>query len=79
VSGGSAGGLAAYMWANYVFNNSKKAKVLLISDSGIFLDAINIQTNEYSYKNSFKNLMKFTNAEIDPPVPECVQKFKSSI
>jgi hypothetical protein len=57
VSGGSAGGLAAYMWTNYVFDNAKKAKVLLLSDSGIFLDSVNVQTNEYSYKNTFKNLM----------------------
>jgi hypothetical protein len=42
VSGGSAGGLAAYMWTNYVFDNAKKAKVLLLSDSGIFLDAMNV-------------------------------------
>jgi hypothetical protein len=52
---------------------------LLLSDSGVFLDQINAKTNEHSYKNNFKNLMKFSNAEIDPPVPECVEAFNNSI
>lgn len=45
-------------------------------DSGIFLDSINFQTNLPSYKIAFANIMKLSNVEIDPPVPECVAKFK---
>jgi hypothetical protein len=67
------------MWTNYVAENAKKARVLSLPDSGVFLDAMNVKTNEYSYKNSFKNLMKFSNADIDPPVPECVEAFNNSI
>lgn len=37
VSGCSAGGLAAYTWANYIYSNAK-GKVITIPDSGLFLD-----------------------------------------
>jgi hypothetical protein len=36
ITGVSAGGMGANMWANYLASNTKKAKVLLIPDSGFF-------------------------------------------
>lgn len=42
VTGVSAGGMGAYQWSNYVYENSKKAKVYSIPDSGLFI------TNYYS-------------------------------
>ena len=38
------------------------AKVQAIVDSGIFLDSSDVYTNQFSYKNSLKNLMNLSNA-----------------
>lgn len=74
VSGCSAGGLAAYTWANYVYSNAK-GRVVTAPDSGLFLDSVNVNTKDYSYRNGFINFMKFSNEEVDPPIPECVMDF----
>ena len=37
VTGVSAGGMGAYQWANYLKENTIKAKVLAIPDSGLFI------------------------------------------
>jgi hypothetical protein len=37
VTGVSAGGMAVYQWSNYVLDNTKKAKVYSIPDSGMFI------------------------------------------
>jgi hypothetical protein len=69
VGGDSAGGLATYLWTNYVVDKAKNAKVWSLPDSGIFLDSINKNTKLHSYKIGFQNVMKLSNVEIDPPVP----------
>ena len=53
MSGGSAGGLAAFLWGNYVQEKAKNAKVWTAPDSGIFLDAKNVQSKQYSYRDGF--------------------------
>lgn len=70
VSGGSAGGLAAFLWTNYIADRSK-GKVLSIPDSGIFLDAANTKTSTHVYRTEFINVMSISNAEVNTPVPEC--------
>jgi hypothetical protein len=57
------------MWANYVKENVKKGKVWAYSDSGIFLNTINIQSKQETYKQSMKNLMIIANSEVNIPVP----------
>lgn len=37
MTGVSAGGMATYQWTNYLFQNTKKAKVYGIPDSGFFI------------------------------------------
>lgn len=37
ITGVSAGGMAVYQWSNYLFENTKKAKVYSIPDSGFFI------------------------------------------
>lgn len=49
-----------------------------IPDAGLFYDSVNINTNTHLHKENFKNLIAFSNAEIDPPVPECITKFPDS-
>ena len=39
VSGGSAGGLAVFLWTEYVNKRAKSAQVFGVPDSGIFLDS----------------------------------------
>ena len=61
VSGGSAGGLAAFLWTEYVNRNVKNAKVYGVPDSGIFLDSINVPTGVHTYRNQFETLFKLSN------------------
>ena len=49
LTGCSAGGLAAYTWANYIYSRAK-GKVVAAPDSGLFLDSINFQTKNYEYR-----------------------------
>lgn len=37
ITGVSAGGMATYQWSNYLMQNTKKAKVYGIPDSGFFI------------------------------------------
>jgi hypothetical protein len=62
ITGGSAGGLATYTWTNYLADRLQKAKYFSAPDSGLFYDAINKKTGNYSYKQCLANLMKFSNA-----------------
>jgi hypothetical protein len=78
ISGGSAGGLAATMWTNYVVEKVQKGKVYSVVDAGIFYDSQHLMTKTNLFKEKFVNLMKISNAEINPPVPECLQKFPNS-
>lgn len=46
VTGGSAGGLAAFTWADYIRNRSHHKNVYSIPDSGIFLNSINYYSKQ---------------------------------
>jgi hypothetical protein len=61
VGGDSAGGLAVFLWTNYIKDRVKAGKVWAIPDSGIFLDSENSNTGKHDYKNSMKNLMSISN------------------
>jgi hypothetical protein len=37
ISGISAGGIAAFEWSNYLVENTKKAKIYSLPDSGFFI------------------------------------------
>lgn len=54
VTGQSAGGLATFLWSNYIADRAPKgAKVWSIPDSGIFLDSTNYKTKQNNYKMIF--------------------------
>lgn len=74
ITGGSAGGLAAFHWADYVKKNAK-GQVWSVPDSGVFLDSVNVKTMKNAYRDQFINLMKLSNAEVDPPVPNCIKAY----
>jgi len=61
VTGGSAGGLAAFHWGEHVKRLSR-GLVWTVPDSGIFLDSANVKTGQYAYREKFINLMKLSNA-----------------
>lgn len=73
ITGQSAGGLATFLWTNYIAERApKNAKVWSLPDSGIFLDSPNYASHLYNYRTGFQNFMKLANEEIDPPTKECV-------
>jgi len=62
LSGGSAGGLAAYHWTNYIQKNIKSTtNYWSVPDSGIFMDVVNIHTQLPTFRMWFENLLKFSN------------------
>lgn len=60
VTGQSAGGLAVYIWTNYVRENAKGKNVWSVPDSGIFLNEKDIN-GVYFYQEEFISLMTFSN------------------
>lgn len=72
VTGQSAGGLATFLWTNYIASRAPAAKVWSLPDSGIFLDSMNYANKQHSYRGLFQNFMKISNDEVDPPTQECV-------
>ena len=73
VTGQSAGGLATYLWTNYIHSlASNETKVFAVPDSGIFLDQANYMTRQYNYRGIIINFMKLSNVEVNPPMKECV-------
>ena len=68
VSGMSAGGMASGIWSNYINNYFKKKnpaiKVVTISDSPLFFDLFNEQTQRHSFTEDLKLLLKFSNQEV---------------
>lgn len=68
VTGGSAGGLATFFWANYVREKAKAKNVYAVPDSGIFLDSPRLSNHQYTYRESFINLLKLSNVDTTHPV-----------
>jgi hypothetical protein len=62
VTGQSAGGLATFLWSNYIASRAPKtAKVWSLPDSGIFLDSASFTSKQNSYRMGFQNFMKISN------------------
>lgn len=50
-----------YLWTNYIKEKVKKGKVWGYSDSGVYMDAMNIQTKQNMLRQNFLNLMVVVN------------------
>lgn len=61
VTGSSAGGLAAFLWMDYIKQKSKAKNVYGAPDSGIFLDSAHHTTKQHEYRNHFINLFRLSN------------------
>ena len=58
VTGQSAGGLATFLWSNYIVNKaSTSTKIRAVSDSGIFLDQVNYLSKMHNYRSHIINFM----------------------
>ena len=75
VTGGSAGGMAAYQWANHLNDHTKKAKVLAHPDSGFFItDYFTSLKNRKIFREHAEPLMDlvFNVSETPEPVLKCL-------
>ena len=76
ITGGSAGGAAAYIWSNFIYDKVENPEgVTIVPDSGIFIGDF---PNMYDNKTMFdytQELIKLTNEETMMPVHECVRKY----
>jgi hypothetical protein len=64
VSGQSAGGLATYIWSEYITSLVRRLIVFdiwSVPDSGIFLDQQNYNSKKNDYRQIFINFMKLSN------------------
>lgn len=64
LTGVSAGGMATYLWSNYVRGMMKKPEgFFTVIDSGIFLNEASVITGMLKLGVSFANLYRVANAE----------------
>lgn len=75
VSGGSAGGLAAFLWVDYIAGKASAERVYAAPDSGIFLDSVNVVTQTNLYRIEFENLFRLSNTDGVPPTPDCLKEY----
>lgn len=62
--GVSAGGIATYLWTDYVRGMMKRPEgFLAVIDSGIFLNEASVRTGMLKLGVSFANLYRVANAE----------------
>ena len=63
ISATSAGGIATFFWANYLFDNTKTSKVYMMPDSGVFItDYYTPITNRVPIRALASDVMKLSNA-----------------
>eukprot|EP00825_Cyclidium_porcatum_P022840 TRINITY_DN25101_c0_g1_i2.p1 TRINITY_DN25101_c0_g1~~TRINITY_DN25101_c0_g1_i2.p1 ORF type:complete len:308 (+),score=42.28 TRINITY_DN25101_c0_g1_i2:156-1079(+) len=72
VSGGSAGGVAAFIWADYIQEwLGTSVNYAAIPDSGYVYDVLNVQTNTHLTRIQLESLYNISNAEIRIPQGKC--------
>jgi len=49
------------MWSSHIANNVVSGNVLIYADSPIFIDATEVTTNTNAFKQSFENLLLYSN------------------
>jgi len=73
LSGGSAGGIATFIWADFVRDNliSAWTDFWVMPDSGYMIDIENLKTKTYYGRECTKNLLNITNEFIALPNEKC--------
>lgn len=71
-TGASAGGIATYIWSNYVRTLVKNpAAVYSVADSGVFMNLTSAQTGKYIIDAQVRNLFKLSNVDATTPLDVC--------
>ena len=79
VAGSSAGGMAAFLWGNYVYERSLSKNVYSVPDSGLFLGNYpNPFTGNSDLADAISALLNLVNNEIKMPITNCVDARRSN-
>lgn len=79
ITGTSAGGVASFLWSNYLYENTLSKKVFAVPDSGLFLSNFaNPYTGNYDLMDAGAILVGLVNNEIDMPISNCVASMGSN-
>ena len=77
MTGVSAGGIATFLWTNYVRDLvSNPSNVLMIPDSGIFMIAKTYQTGTDFFLTTVVNMFKLANIDEKTPLTLCNGRYK---
>lgn len=76
VTGSSAGGIATYLWANYVRTLANPSSVISIPDSSIFLFTKTYETGINYLQTIIVNMFKLANIDEKSPLDLCNSKYK---
>ena len=80
VTGTSAGGIAAFLWGNYVYERSLTKNVYTVPDSGLFLGTYpNPFTGNYDLAEAMSALIGLVNNEVKMPITNCVDTRLSNL
>lgn len=74
-TGISAGGMAVYYWANYLYDKSVNKQVYAVPDSGLFLIDYVSPFTGVPLERYLSNLYKLMDGDVQPPIPECNTDF----
>jgi hypothetical protein len=75
LTGASAGGLATFIWTNYLRSKLKNPAYLYsVPDTGVFLNETT-QTGKHLLSACIQNTFKFANADELTPIEACNAKF----
>jgi hypothetical protein len=78
ITGSSAGGIASYIWTNYVRDQvSNASAVITIPDSGIFLITKTFSTNIDYLQTIVINMFKLANIDEKTPLDLCNGRYKN--
>jgi hypothetical protein len=69
LTGASAGGIATFLYSNYVRSLLKNPDALYtVADSGAFMNATNFQTGTFAFSDQSKTLFEVSNADRKTPL-----------
>ena len=75
IAGSASGGLAAFQWVQYLYENTNTSKVLALPDSGlVFMNYTSPITKKENLRRELSNLLNFVGQvpeELPKPIRLC--------
>jgi len=73
LSGGGAGGVATFLWADYIKEHflSQNTEFWAIPDGGYLIDIMNVKTSKLLLRQEVMNLLNITNEFVALPNNKC--------